>query len=131
MEAFLDVPIRHGARAVGNLYLAKPPGAAPFDDDDQAILELLAAHAAIAIRGSTIAFALQRGLPSPTRPVSSQSSQRSPADLERPSHSRRPARVAAPKARRDYPLQHLRGAGIVFAPASADQWTSARAAVRS
>jgi PAS domain S-box-containing protein len=59
MDAFLGVPIRHRGRAVGNVYLAKPPGAPPFTEEDQSVVELLAGHAAIAIENARLYDELQ------------------------------------------------------------------------
>ena len=50
----LGVPIRQRDQPVGNLYLAKRPGSSPFSDDDVAILELLAEHAAVAIENARL-----------------------------------------------------------------------------
>ncbi|HEX6837555.1 MAG TPA: GAF domain-containing protein, partial [Polyangia bacterium] len=44
---FLGVPIRRERRGAGNLYLARRPGRRPFDEEDQHIIELLAAQAAV------------------------------------------------------------------------------------
>lgn len=49
MRRFLGVPIRSAGRIVGNLYLTKRSRAAEFSERDQHLVELLAAHAAIAI----------------------------------------------------------------------------------
>ncbi len=49
MGSFLGVPILSKGDVVGAFYLTDKQGAARFDDDDQALIELLAAHAAIAI----------------------------------------------------------------------------------
>lgn len=55
MTSFLGVPVRQGNVILGNLYLCDKrgqPGAdpiAPFEENDQAMIELLAAHAAHAI----------------------------------------------------------------------------------
>jgi PAS domain S-box-containing protein len=59
MEAFLGVPIQHRGHAVGNLYLSKPPGEAPFSEEDQSVVELLASHAAIAIENARLYDQLQ------------------------------------------------------------------------
>lgn len=47
MERFLGVPVGTGDRAVGNLYLTEKEGG--FDEDDQVIVEALAAIAAVAV----------------------------------------------------------------------------------
>lgn len=51
---FLGMPIHRQGSAVGNLYLAKPPGASPFTSDDQANVELLAIHATVAIENARL-----------------------------------------------------------------------------
>lgn len=50
----LGVPIMSRGVVLGNLYLARQPGAAAFVHEDQAILELLAGHAAIAIENAKL-----------------------------------------------------------------------------
>jgi len=45
----LGVPIRRHGQSIGNLYLARRPGQPPFTSDDQAILDLLSDHAAVAV----------------------------------------------------------------------------------
>ncbi|MFQ5944693.1 MAG: ATP-binding protein [Anaerolineae bacterium] len=54
MRRFLGVPIRSAGRIVGNLYLTKRSRAAEFSEHDQHLVELLAAHAAIAIERATL-----------------------------------------------------------------------------
>lgn len=49
MTSFLGVPIRHKGKGLGNLYLTNKRGTAEFTDQDQHLIEQLAAHAAIAI----------------------------------------------------------------------------------
>ncbi len=49
MRRFLGVPIRSAGHIVGNLYLTKRRRAVEFSQRDQHLVELLAAHAAIAI----------------------------------------------------------------------------------
>lgn len=49
MTTLLGVPLLHGARAVGNLYLCDRVDGRPFDEDDLAAIRALAAHAASAI----------------------------------------------------------------------------------
>ena len=49
MGAFLGVPILHDGRNVGNLYLAREPGQAPFTEDDERAADLLASYVAVAI----------------------------------------------------------------------------------
>jgi signal transduction histidine kinase len=54
MTSFLGVPIIAKGRSVGNLYLTDKLGAAEFTEADQAIIELLAAHAASAITNARL-----------------------------------------------------------------------------
>lgn len=60
MTSFLGVPIHQAGRILGNLYLCDKRGApgsaqaAPFSEADQAIIELLAAHAAHAIENARL-----------------------------------------------------------------------------
>ncbi len=54
MEAFLGVPIRYEGRAVGNLYLAKKPGAKAFTEQEQKAVELLAAHAGVVMENAKL-----------------------------------------------------------------------------
>jgi signal transduction histidine kinase len=55
MTTFLGVPVRQGDQILGNLYLCDkrgrddPQAVEPFGEEDQAIIELLAAHAAHAV----------------------------------------------------------------------------------
>jgi len=49
MESFLGVPIRHGGRHIGQIYLTEKIGTEEFTESDQLIIEMLAAYAAIAI----------------------------------------------------------------------------------
>ncbi len=50
----LGIPIRHQGQSVGNFYLGKKRGAAPFTASDEAIVGLLAEHAAIAIENGRL-----------------------------------------------------------------------------
>ncbi len=54
MRAFLGVPIWWQGEAVGAFYLTEKDGGVPFDDHDQQLLELLAPHAAVAIRNAEL-----------------------------------------------------------------------------
>lgn len=49
MTSFLGVPILHHGQLLGDLYLANKIGAREFSEADEAVIELLAAHAAYAI----------------------------------------------------------------------------------
>lgn len=54
MDSFLGVPIRGGSEILGNLYLTEKMGADEFTAADQEIIEMLAAHAAIAIQNARL-----------------------------------------------------------------------------
>ena len=54
MRSFLGVPIVARDRVIGAFYLTDKIGSAEFGDDDQEVIELLAAHAAIAITNARL-----------------------------------------------------------------------------
>jgi len=54
MHSFLGVPIVAPDGVIGAFYLTEKEGAAEFGDDDQELIELLAAHAAIAITNARL-----------------------------------------------------------------------------
>ncbi len=54
MRSFLGVPIIARAGVIGAFYLTEKAGAGSFDDDDRRLIELLAAHAAIAITNARL-----------------------------------------------------------------------------
>jgi signal transduction histidine kinase len=54
MRSFLGVPIVSGAQVIGAFYLTQKRGSKTFDDSDQDLIELLAAHAAIAITNARL-----------------------------------------------------------------------------
>jgi two-component system, NarL family, sensor histidine kinase DevS len=54
MTSFLGVPVAFKGKRVGNLYLANKRDAAEFTADDQHLIELLAAHAGIAIENARL-----------------------------------------------------------------------------
>ena len=54
MQAFLGTPIIREGRSIGNLYLANKPQREGFTPEDQAIVGLLAGHAAIAIENARL-----------------------------------------------------------------------------
>jgi signal transduction histidine kinase len=54
MNSFLGVPIVGGSEVLGNLYLTEKIGADEFTAADQEVIELLAAHAAIAIQNARL-----------------------------------------------------------------------------
>ncbi|MGZ6143875.1 MAG: ATP-binding protein [Myxococcales bacterium] len=62
MSSFLGVPIRYRGLSVGNLYLARKPGAAEFSETEVRVVEMLAARAGVAIETATLyaGEALQR-----------------------------------------------------------------------
>jgi signal transduction histidine kinase len=54
MRSFLGVPIVARDGVIGAFYLTEKEGAASFGDEDQEVIELLAAHAAIAITNARL-----------------------------------------------------------------------------
>ena len=54
MESFLGVPVRAGNEILGNLYLTEKEGSGEFTKTDEELIELLAAHAAIAIKNARL-----------------------------------------------------------------------------
>src|SRR6201995_2021817 len=54
MRSFLGVPIVAAEGVIGAFYLTEKQGGATFDSDDEAVIELLAAHAAIAITNARL-----------------------------------------------------------------------------
>jgi signal transduction histidine kinase len=54
MRSFLGVPIRARDEVIGAFYLTEKEGAVAFDELDQELIELLAAHAAIAITNARL-----------------------------------------------------------------------------
>ena len=54
MRSFMGVPIVSGARVIGAFYLTDKIEAPVFDDADQRLIELLAAHAAVAIENARL-----------------------------------------------------------------------------
>jgi signal transduction histidine kinase len=54
MRSFLGVPIVAPDGVIGAFYLTEKEGSAPFGDEDQEVIELLAAHAAIAITNARL-----------------------------------------------------------------------------
>jgi signal transduction histidine kinase len=54
MRSFLGVPIVARDEVIGAFYLTEKEGAATFDEADQELIELLAAHAAIAITNARL-----------------------------------------------------------------------------
>ncbi|HEY8476838.1 MAG TPA: GAF domain-containing sensor histidine kinase [Chloroflexota bacterium] len=60
--SFLGVPIRHEGRSLGNLYLGNKADGQPFTREDEAVVELLAAHAALAIENARLVAEAERRL---------------------------------------------------------------------
>lgn len=60
MTSFLGVPIIGGDDVLGNLYLTDKIGAEEFSDEDQRLVEMLAAHAAIAIQNAHLYEQVER-----------------------------------------------------------------------
>jgi signal transduction histidine kinase len=54
MRSFLGVPIVSADGVIGAFYLTEKQGATTFDADDEALIELLASHAAIAITNARL-----------------------------------------------------------------------------
>lgn len=54
MESFLGIPILAGAEPVGNLYFTNKMAAAEFTAEDEELVVMLAAHAAIAIQNARL-----------------------------------------------------------------------------
>ncbi len=60
MKSFLGVPIRHKGVTLGDLYLANKRTADEFSAGDQALVELLATHAGLAIENARLNTQLQQ-----------------------------------------------------------------------
>ena len=54
MRSFLGVPIMSGRSVVGAFYLTDKEGAEAFSDEDQALIETFAAHAALALENARL-----------------------------------------------------------------------------
>ncbi len=54
MESFLGVPIKAGNQILGNLYLTNKLTAIEFSESDQELVEMLAAHVAVAIQNARL-----------------------------------------------------------------------------
>jgi signal transduction histidine kinase len=54
MRSFLGVPIVSRRGVIGAIYLTEKEGAAEFDDGDQEVIAMLAAHAAVAIENARL-----------------------------------------------------------------------------
>ena len=62
MRTFLGVPILLRGVAYGNLYLTEKTGGGDFTDEDQEIVQLLAAQAAVAIENARLYESTSRWL---------------------------------------------------------------------
>ena len=60
MQSFLGVPVTVKAEVVGRLYLTNKQGAREFGADDQALVEMFAGHAGIAIENARLHDQVQR-----------------------------------------------------------------------
>jgi signal transduction histidine kinase len=60
MGSFLGVPIVGAGETIGNLYLANKHGDVDFDEADQKLIEMLAAHAAVAIQNARLYAQVER-----------------------------------------------------------------------
>jgi len=60
MHAFLGMPIRARGEVVGRLYLTNKLGATEFSEDDQALVEMFALHAGIAMDSARLHDQVQR-----------------------------------------------------------------------
>jgi signal transduction histidine kinase len=60
MRSFLGVPIQHKGRSLGNLYLTDKHDADEFSAEDQALIELLARHAGLAIENARLHTQVQQ-----------------------------------------------------------------------
>lgn len=60
MDSFLGVPILGGTVVYGNLYLTNKMGADEFSEQDETLVKMLAAHAAIAIQNARLYEQVER-----------------------------------------------------------------------
>lgn len=60
MKSFLGVPVTVKAEVVGRLYLTNKQGASEFSADDEALVEMFAGHAGIAIENARLHDQVQR-----------------------------------------------------------------------
>jgi signal transduction histidine kinase len=61
MDTFLGAPIRHGDQQLGQIYLTNKIGGGEFSADDQAVIEMLASYAAVALSNARLVDRLTRG----------------------------------------------------------------------
>ena len=116
MRSFLGVPIVARDEVIGAFYLTEKEDAAAFDEGDRELIELLAAHAAIAITNARAVRAQPRALD----PLRAQ-----------PARARAPRR-RQPEAVQPQPQRRLRRhpAGARPGRRRAPSWTSPRAGAR-
>jgi signal transduction histidine kinase len=62
MGPFLGVPVQHASRTIGNLYLARKPGAPVFSEKDERVARLLSASAGGALQNSELNEALRHAV---------------------------------------------------------------------
>jgi two-component system sensor histidine kinase DevS len=60
MTSFLGVPIRHHGKTLGQLYLTDKETAPEFSEEDEKIIEMLAAYAAVAIQNARLIESLNQ-----------------------------------------------------------------------
>ncbi len=60
MTSFLGVPIRHQGKTLGQLYLTDKETAPEFSEEDEKIIEMLAAYAAVAIQNARLIESLHQ-----------------------------------------------------------------------
>jgi two-component system, NarL family, sensor histidine kinase DevS len=61
MSSFLGVPIRRGDQQLGQIYLTNKLTGGDFTQDDQAVIEMLASYAAVALSNARLVEKLTRG----------------------------------------------------------------------
>ena len=61
MHTFLGAPIRRGDQQLGQIYLTNKTGGSEFSADDQAVIEMLASYAAVALSNARLVEKLTRG----------------------------------------------------------------------
>lgn len=71
MRTFLGVPVRIREEIYGNLYLAEKADGGPFSEDDEIVVEALAAAAGIAVDNARSISDPEPGSPGSRRPATS------------------------------------------------------------
>lgn len=59
VRSFMGVPVRYGAKSLGNLYLANKIGASEFTEDDQRAVEVLVTYASLALQQTYLRSAVE------------------------------------------------------------------------